>query len=173
MKKLLLSIAMVAFAFTATAQHTVIKANPLALAFGSFEVGYERVLTENSAIELAVAYSSLKVNTSGGQVDAKADGFGVEGKYKFYFADNTPRGWYAAPVVSYSNTSLDSDGDGIENMFDLDSDNDGIPDVNEAFPQPSSLSGTDVNQDGLDDMFTGLNVDSDILDLYFSASILL
>ena len=58
--------------------------------------------------------------------------------------------------------SLDSDGDGIENMFDLDSDNDGIPDVNEAFPQPSSLSGTDTNQDGLDDMFdTLLNVDSD------------
>jgi len=58
--------------------------------------------------------------------------------------------------------SLDSDGDGIENMFDLDSDNDGIPDVNEAFPQPSSLSGTDANFDGLDDMFDGiLNVDSD------------
>lgn len=58
--------------------------------------------------------------------------------------------------------SLDSDGDGIENMFDLDSDNDGIPDVNEAFPQPSSLSGVDANLDGLDDMFDGvLNVDSD------------
>ncbi|WP_439132770.1 IgGFc-binding protein, partial [Polaribacter sp.] len=58
--------------------------------------------------------------------------------------------------------SLDSDGDGIENIFDLDSDNDGIPDVNEAFPQPSSLSGVDANQDGLDDMFDGiLNVDSD------------
>ena len=57
---------------------------------------------------------------------------------------------------------LDSDGDGIENMFDLDSDNDGIPDVNEAFPQPSSLSGVDANLDGLDDMFDGvLNVDSD------------
>jgi hypothetical protein len=58
--------------------------------------------------------------------------------------------------------SLDSDGDGIENMFDLDSDNDGIPDVNEAFPQPSSLSGIDDNLDGLDDMFSDLlNVDSD------------
>lgn len=58
--------------------------------------------------------------------------------------------------------SLDSDGDGIENMFDLDSDNDGIPDVHEAFPQPSSLSGVDANQDGLDDMFESLlNVDSD------------
>ncbi|TXD50679.1 IgGFc-binding protein, partial [Polaribacter sp. IC063] len=58
--------------------------------------------------------------------------------------------------------SLDSDGDGVENMFDLDSDNDGIPDINEAFPQPNSISGSDTNQDGLDDVFTTtLNVDSD------------
>lgn len=111
MKKVLLVIAMVAGAFTANAQKNVIKANPLALAFGSFEVGYERVVSDNSSIELAVAYSSLKVNTTGGQSDVKADGFGAEGKYKFYFADNTPRGWYAAPVVSYSSTSLDSNGE--------------------------------------------------------------
>ena len=108
MKKLLLSIAMVALAFTASAQENVVKLNPLALAFGSFEVSYERVVSESNSIEVALAYSSLKVNTSGGQVDAKTEGFGVEGKYKFYFADNNPRGWYAAPAVSYSNTSLDS-----------------------------------------------------------------
>ena len=64
--------------------------------------------------------------------------------------------------ISLTCFSLDSDGDGIENMFDLDSDNDGIPDINEAFPQPSSISGTDSNFDGLDDGFTSnLNVDSD------------
>ena len=58
--------------------------------------------------------------------------------------------------------SLDSDGDGIENMFDLDSDNDGIPDINEAFPQQNSISGIDTNQDGLDDVFISLlNADSD------------
>ncbi len=56
----------------------------------------------------------------------------------------------------------DSDNDGVEDALDLDSDNDGIPDVNEAFPQTSSLSGVDSNQDGLDDMFDDmLNVDSD------------
>ncbi|WP_428740402.1 DUF3575 domain-containing protein [Tenacibaculum sp.] len=111
MKKLLVVIAMVAAGFTANAQKNVIKANPLALAFGSFEVGYERVVSESSSVELALAYSSLKVNTTGGQVDAKANGFGVEGKYKFYFGEETPRGWYAAPVVTYSNTSLDSGGE--------------------------------------------------------------
>lgn len=117
MKKLLLLIAIVGVGFTANAQKNVVKANPLALAFGSFEVGYERVVSESSSVELAVAYSSLKVNTIGGQVDAKSEGFGVEGKYKFYFGDETPRGWYAAPVVSYSSTSLDSAGESGDFSF--------------------------------------------------------
>ncbi len=108
MKKLLLVIAMVAVGFTANAQKNVIKVNPLAALFGSFEVGYERVLGKSSALELAVGYSSLNVDTSGGVSDVKSTGFGVEGKYKFYFADRTPRGWYAAPALSYSNTSFDS-----------------------------------------------------------------
>lgn len=108
MKKLLLVIAMVAFGFTANAQQNVVKVNPLAALFGSFEVGYERVITESSSVEIALAYSSLKVNTTGGVADAKSTGLGVEGKYKFYFGDESPRGWYAAPVVSYSNTTLDS-----------------------------------------------------------------
>jgi gliding motility-associated-like protein len=61
--------------------------------------------------------------------------------------------------------SKDSDGDGIENMFDLDSDNDGIPDIIEAFSQPISISGIDSNLDGLDDVFNdafiNLDIDSD------------
>ena len=59
--------------------------------------------------------------------------------------------------------SLDSDGDGIENMFDLDSDNDGIPDISEASATAITLSNTDANQDGLDDVFNGIttNIDSD------------
>jgi len=52
-------------------------------------------------------------------------------------------------------TFCDTDGDGIENKLDLDSDNDGIPDIIEA---QSTLgyqapSGTDADQDGLDDAF--------------------
>ena len=61
--------------------------------------------------------------------------------------------------------SLDSDGDGIENMFDLDSDNDGIPDVFEASSTKTTLSGVDANEDGLDDVFngitTGIDTDND------------
>ena len=59
--------------------------------------------------------------------------------------------------------SLDSDGDGIENMFDVDSDNDGIPDITEASSPQIILSNIDVNQDGLDDVFNGIitNTDTD------------
>ncbi|QXP69706.1 T9SS type B sorting domain-containing protein [Polaribacter sp. R2A056_3_33] len=61
--------------------------------------------------------------------------------------------------------SLDSDGDGIENMFDLDADNDGIPDLYDAYGQDISLTKTDANLDGLDDVFgtitTNLDADAD------------
>ncbi len=58
--------------------------------------------------------------------------------------------------------SLDSDADGIENMFDLDSDNDGIPDIIEAFGQEITVSGIDSNLDGLDDVFSSnMNLDID------------
>lgn len=40
MKKLILSLAFVAFAFSLSAQSNVIKTNPLGLAFGSFNATY-------------------------------------------------------------------------------------------------------------------------------------
>ena len=59
---------------------------------------------------------------------------------------------------------IDSDDDGISDAFDADSDNDGISDIIEAQGMPISLSGTDSDLDGLDDIFTTpINpVDSDL-----------
>ena len=58
--------------------------------------------------------------------------------------------------------TLDSDGDGVPNYFDLDSDNDGLPDNLEAY-------GVDANNDGLADNYTDAdgdgfndNVDGDV-----------
>ncbi|GAB1307762.1 hypothetical protein KH5_04450 [Urechidicola sp. KH5] len=56
---------------------------------------------------------------------------------------------------------LDSDLDGIEDAFDLDAENDGIPDTYEFFGVYYPLSGVDVNQDGLDDIFPAVNVGDD------------
>ena len=60
----------------------------------------------------------------------------------------------------------DSDGDGISDQNDLDSDNDGILDAIEAAGSNNlALTNTDVNQDGIDDVFgsglTPVNTDSD------------
>ncbi|PQJ78506.1 T9SS type B sorting domain-containing protein [Polaribacter porphyrae] len=66
--------------------------------------------------------------------------------------------------------SLDSDGDGIENMFDLDSDNDGIPDIYDAYGSQITLTNSDANLDGLDDVFdsisTNLDTDNDNIKNY-------
>ena len=48
----------------------------------------------------------------------------------------------------------DSDNDGIADQLDLDSDNDGIPDFYESQGTNfSALTGTDTNNDGMDDLF--------------------
>lgn len=109
MKKLLLIAAVVVFGLTSVnAQQNVIKVNPLGLAFGSTELSYERALSDNSSVELALAYSSSDVTFSTGEVDAT--GFGAEGKYKFFFSssNDAPRGWYAAPVFTYASTTAES-----------------------------------------------------------------
>ena len=110
MKKLLLLIAIVATGFTANAQKNVFKVNPLGLAFGSLDVSYERVLSEKSSVELGITYSSFDV--TGGSTKVSTNGYGVEGKYKFYFSSDkdAPKGWYGAPFVAYSVSSVDSNG---------------------------------------------------------------
>ena len=54
--------------------------------------------------------------------------------------------------------SRDSDGDGNADAFDLDNDNDGIPDLLEASGRIISLSNSDSDADGLDDVFNNIGV---------------
>jgi hypothetical protein len=108
MKKVLVVIAMLALGFTANAQKNVIKANPLGLAFGVGDFSYERVVSDNQAFEIGLSFASAKV-TSGSEV-VSSSAIGGEGKYKFYFssAKDAPRGWYAAPFVSYAVSSANN-----------------------------------------------------------------
>ena len=119
MKKLFLC-AFAVFAFASvSAQENVVKVNPLGLIFGSAQFSYERVLNENSSVELSLAYTSLNANFSSAE-EAKINGFGVEGKYKLYFSssNDAPRGWYGAPVLSYSSISGESGNEeGKVNIF--------------------------------------------------------
>jgi hypothetical protein len=109
MKKVVCIAVMVLLGFgSLSAQQNVIKANPLGLVFGSAELGYERVLSEKSSVELSLAYSSTSVTL--GSETTNATGFGAEGKYKFYFSSSkvAPRGWYGAPVLTYASTNAKS-----------------------------------------------------------------
>lgn len=57
---------------------------------------------------------------------------------------------------------IDNDGDGIPDQLDFDSDNDGIPDGIENQIIPKTLSNTDTNLDGLDDIFEpAASIDTD------------
>lgn len=109
MRKVLFVVIMALISLGVNAQENVIKVNPLGLAFGAAELGYERVLNESSSIELSLAYSSSDATFSSGEVE-KATGFGAEVKYKLYFssANDAPKGWYAAPVATYASASANS-----------------------------------------------------------------
>ena len=109
MKKLVLLVVAAVFSFNVNAQENVVKVNPLGLIFGSAELSYERALNDKSSVELAVAYSRSDVTFGFGD-EVKATGFGAEGKYKLYFSSSkeAPRGWYAAPVLTYASASAES-----------------------------------------------------------------
>lgn len=106
MKKLFLSALIAVFGFSIMfAQENVVKFNPLALILGSFELGYERVISDNQSLQVDLAYASF----DSGTIDYT--GFGAGLQYRFYLqkAKEAPIGWFAAPVVSYSSASADND----------------------------------------------------------------
>lgn len=108
MKKLLLIAAVVFGVSSVNAQKNVIKANPLGLAIGVGDFSYERVVADNQAFEIGLSFASAKVTSGSEVVSSRA--IGGEGKYKFYFSSENmaPRGWYAAPFVSYAVSSANN-----------------------------------------------------------------
>ena len=105
MKKIILIITLFAISMGSYAQKSVIKFNPVSLIFGVGKVTYENVLDEGSSLELSLTYSSLDL----GELFGKATGLGGQGKYKIYFANEAPDGWYVAPAVNYSATKYSND----------------------------------------------------------------
>jgi len=118
-KSILCTLAILGF-MSLNAQKNVVKVNPVGLIFGSAQLGYERVLTDKSAIEISASYTRLDVTFDNSTSQTDINGFGAEGKYKLYFSSSkdAPRGWYAAPLVNYSNISGDSgDSEGSVSIF--------------------------------------------------------
>jgi hypothetical protein len=91
MKKILV-LGMLFFAFTTTkAQTNIIKANPLGLAFGIANAGYEFATTDTQTLTVSGIYFNV--------LDITGVGAGLE--YRFYFGDEALKGWHAGPSVGY------------------------------------------------------------------------
>ncbi|MEX0313299.1 MAG: DUF3575 domain-containing protein [Allomuricauda sp.] len=102
-KTYLITIAFILMGMAVKAQENVVKVNPLALLFGSLEIGYERVLSESQSFQIDLGYQSF----SSGNLNYR--GFGLGAQYRFYVqqAKNAPEGWFLAPVASYYTAKAD------------------------------------------------------------------
>ena len=108
MKKLILSLVFVAFAFSMSAQSNVVKTNPLALAFGNFNATYERVLGTSSSVLISGQYMYKLLG-----IDVSLAGFGIG--YRYYFTHinkPVPGGFYINPLAKMSfGSATNDDGD--------------------------------------------------------------
>ncbi len=108
MKKLILSLVFVAFAFTMNAQSNVIKTNPLGLAFGSFNATYERVFGTSSSLLVRGQYMYKLLG-----VDVSLTGAGLG--YRYYFTHTkkpVPGGFYINPQAAFSFGKVNDDTEG-------------------------------------------------------------
>ncbi|WP_445757050.1 T9SS type B sorting domain-containing protein [Polaribacter sp.] len=125
---------------------TIIDPDDQLLIDSNFNGTYESGITKITAYEVR-----FKLNSVGGPTPFQIVANGIElldFKHKRPLGTTTPTTFNG--FIELTTFAIDSDGDGIEDMFDLDSDNDGIPDLNE--------TANDTDSDGIPNY---LDVDSD------------
>jgi hypothetical protein len=103
--KLLAVLFFVAAATVAAAQpKTAIKVNLLSPVARTFNVAFERAISENGSLQLGFYYTGVK---TGG---VKLSGFGITPEYRVYLSQSpAPNGFYVAPFVRYYSYDLSSD----------------------------------------------------------------
>ena len=83
---------------------SIVKVNPIGLAFGSLNGGYETFLSDNTSLYLKANFYSRSL------VGTRYTGFGVGGEYRFYLSDNDrPKGLYAGPIANIGFIGTNSD----------------------------------------------------------------
>jgi gliding motility-associated-like protein len=122
----------------------------------NFDGDFETGVTYVSSSEIRFKYNTTPTGTTPFEFVANR----VTGVAFEHHLTNT-----TTPSIFNGNYSLtcfarDSDGDGVEDAFDLDSDNDGILDIYENSGSILTLIG-DSDSDGLDDVFIGATTSSD------------
>lgn len=109
MKKLLLCIAITLLGLTnVKAQEQAIKLNPIGLAFGVANAGYEFSTNDNQTLTLAGLYYNI----------SDVSGFGAGVEYRFYFSSGEAlRDWHAGPSIGYF--SLEDDFSNSAGFFSI------------------------------------------------------
>ncbi len=99
-KPLLLVLFALLFVGTSIAQDQAIKANPIGLAFGVANAGYEFTTKDAQTLTISGLYYNI----------SDVSGFGAGAEYRFYFSSNQAlRGWHAGPSIGYFGLSDDFD----------------------------------------------------------------
>jgi len=84
----------------------VFKINPISLAFGNFNLSYQRALSDASAIQIGANYW-YKI------LGEEVSGIGVRGGYQFFLTNRakpSPEGFYIGPQIAYNSlTDKNSD----------------------------------------------------------------
>ncbi|MDT0554307.1 T9SS type B sorting domain-containing protein [Urechidicola vernalis] len=124
---------------------------------GVFETG----VTQVSSFEIRFKLKDASLPIGSGTFSFLADSID---RFNYTHINNSETSTnQAAFKITATCVKLDSDSDGIEDSLDYDSDNDGITDLIENQGLLLNLSNTDIDNNGLDDVFdiNGIPIDSD------------
>lgn len=105
---LLTLVLAIGFGKMSFAQENAVKMNIFSLAFGTFNVAYERSINDVNTAQLGVFYMGYKIG------DTKLTGLAITPEFRHYF-DESLHGFYIAPFLRYQNLSLST-----ENLTDID-----------------------------------------------------
>jgi hypothetical protein len=89
-KLLLLSVLCLTFHMT-SGQTSAVKANPIGLAFGIANAGYEFTTSDSNSVTVSGLYFNISDIT----------GVGAGAEYRWYFDKEAITGWHAGPTVSF------------------------------------------------------------------------
>jgi hypothetical protein len=87
---LILVVALISFS-AVNAQSSVIKANPLGLAVGVANAGYEFAMGESNSLTISGVYYKVY----------GISGIGAGAEYRWYFGEEVLKGWHAGPSVGF------------------------------------------------------------------------
>jgi hypothetical protein len=80
-----------------------ITANPLALAFGTFNLEYERAFRDHLSFYVAPSYLGMEL------LGVSIEGFGLGGGLRYFVSGTAPQGFFLSPGIELSYVTLGED----------------------------------------------------------------